>query len=228
MIDGLYISDEALIWLIDESDIEPDFQAPFKEAMRGAVIAYFLAKNAPFVKKSDVKKRTKVLSEKAQQLVRALDEFEKALNDFPRELRHPASILKDKSIRLYRYQRSPVKLKACRKIVKDDTEVWSDAASRACDDYINSGNLPGGGGDHLFNRLLNSLITVYAAGGKEVKSPKVDSYAEDDDEKYSGPLYQFMCNCFDLFNEEKIGPKGGLFGKAIENACKRWKDSKSV
>lgn len=209
-----YIPDDALTRLADESDIEPERRVAFLKAMSGAAITHFLAKNVTFVTKGDMKKKTETLAKKAQLLVNALDNFGEALSGFPRELRHPATKLKDEDVRLYRHQRTPAEVQACREIVKADTEVWGDCASRA---YDAIGKINPGGGDNAFNRLLDDLIIVYAAGGKKISIPTFNHK----EGKYGGSTYLFIERCFDLLNVE-IKPNKTM-GKSIERACNRWK-----
>ena len=213
MRDCFDISDDDLARLAGVAKIEPEFMDAFKTAMREAAVSYFMAKNAPFVKKSVVKNRTEKLSKKAHRLVLALDEFEEALNDFPYELRHPALKLKD--VRLYRNQRSLAEVQTCREIIKADAEAWADCTSSA---YDAMGILKTGGGDNFFNWLLDILVNVYAAGERDVGISQVP---DSSPVEFTGPLFKFINDCFDLFNEKK--KEHGAMGSSITDACERWK-----
>jgi hypothetical protein len=217
---GFFISDDDLTRLADESDIEPEFLDAFKKAMSDAATAYVLAKNAPFATKSDVKNRTKKLSEKASKLVQALDQFEDALEAFPRELKHPAARLKDKcaSSSLYGHLRSPAEVQTCREIIKADTEVWEYCASRA---YDAIGKLKPGGGENKHNKLIDNLIIVYAAGGKKISMPTIQC---SNGGQYGGNTYEFIERCFDLLKAKK--KVNGSMAKSIERACDRWRRNK--
>ena len=171
----------------------------FQQAMNFLTYKYQVMANLKF-DTGKQKKQTKILLQKAERLIKAIDEFDEALNGFANLSENPVK----KNMTLYR--EVDVQLEQ----VRLNTELWAKAASRSFDEFEAEGKIKMNVGDPAYKFLLRDLIQIYEEGTGKKASRSFNARTG----QYTGPMIRFIDECFDLLGAVKKTNKA--LGLAID------------
>lgn len=163
--------------LADKHEINLDasflFGLDFLQAMNWQSFRYGVMSNLKY-DTGKVKEQTKILVDRAKQLVKAIDNFDEALLGFTDLSVNPS----DKKMPILRRN-----VERQQKQVRVNAKLWVDAASRAYAEFEAQGPLKANVGNPAFTFMLKDLIQIYEEG----KGKKAGVSINDDTKEYGDP-----------------------------------------